>query len=51
MTTDYKKLSRNATLLQYELMDIDNYSEEAYQLLEKLINELDYQAEEEENEF
>lgn len=46
MTTNYKKLSKKVTLLQHELMDIDNYSEEAYQLLEKLIDELDYQSEE-----
>ena len=44
--TNYAKLSKQVTLLQHELMEIDNYSEEAYQLLEQLIDELDYQAEE-----
>lgn len=47
MTANYKELLRGARLLQYELIDMDNYSEEAYQLLEKLIDELDRQAEEE----
>lgn len=46
MTTNYKKLSKKAELLQDELMEIENYSEEAYQLLSKLIEELDYQLEE-----
>lgn len=46
MTTNYEKLSKKAELLQDELMEIENYSEEAYQLLSKLIEELDYQAEE-----
>ena len=44
--TTYEKLSKQITSLQWELMEIENYSEEAYQLLEKLIDELDYQAEE-----
>ena len=51
MTTTYNELLGTAKLLRRGLMDIDSYSEEAYQLLEKLIDELDYQAEEEENEF
>ena len=42
MSTNYEKLSKQVTQLQRELMDIDSYSEEAYQLFEKLINELDY---------
>ena len=46
MTANYEKLSKQITLLQRELMDINDYSEEAYQLFEKLINELDYQSEE-----
>lgn len=42
MTANYEKLLKQITLLQSELMEIDNYSEEAYQLMEQLIDELDY---------
>ena len=44
MTANYAKLLKQITLLQSELMEIDNYSEKAYQLMEKLIDELDYQS-------
>lgn len=43
---NYEKLLKKVDRLQNELMEIDGYSEEAYQLLEKLIDELDYQVEE-----
>ena len=49
--TTYEKLSKQTTHLQHKLMEIDNYSEEAYQLLEQLIDELDYQAEELKGDF
>lgn len=46
MTANYAKLLKQITLMQSELMEIDNYSEKAYQLMEQLIDELDYQSEE-----
>ena len=51
MRTTYNELLGTAKLLWRGLMDIENYSEEAYQLLAQLIYELDYQVGEEENEF
>ena len=37
----YKKLLRRVELLQSDLMDIDDYSEEVYQAFERLIEELE----------
>ena len=44
--TKKEKLSKQIVSLQHELMNIENYSEEAYKLFEKLIDELDCQADE-----
>ena len=37
----YEKLSDAIQSLQFELMEIDNYSEEVYQAFENLLDELD----------
>lgn len=42
----YKKLLRRVELLQSDLMDIDDYSEEVYQAFERLIEELEEVTEE-----
>lgn len=44
----YERLLKQAQSLQYELMDIENYSEEVYQAFQKVIDELEYTVEEEE---
>lgn len=38
----YIQLQKKATDLKHELMDIDEYSEEIYQAVDNLIDELDY---------
>lgn len=43
---EYKKLLRRVELLQSDLMDIDDYSEEVYQAFERLIEELEEVTEE-----
>ena len=42
----YKKLLRRVELLQSDLMDIEDYSEEVYQAFERLIEELEEVTEE-----
>lgn len=42
----YKKLLKEIELLQSDLMDIDDYSEEVYQAFERLIEELEEVTEE-----
>ena len=43
---EYKKLLRRVELLQSDLMDIEDYSEEVYQAFERLIEELEEVTEE-----
>lgn len=43
---EYNKLLRQVELLQSDLMDIDDYSEEVYQAFERLIEELQEVTEE-----
>lgn len=42
----YKKLLKRVELLQSDLMDIEDYSEEVYQAFERLIEELEEVTEE-----
>lgn len=42
----YNKLLKRVELLQSDLMDIDDYSEEVYQAFERLIEELEEVTEE-----
>ncbi len=43
---EYKKLLKRVELLQSDLMDIEDYSEEVYQAFERLIEELEEVTEE-----
>lgn len=43
---EYKKLLKRVELLQSDLMDINDYSEEVYQAFERLIEELEEVTEE-----
>lgn len=42
----YERLLKEVELLQNNLMDIEDYSEEVYQAFQKVIDELEYQIEE-----
>lgn len=43
---EYKKLLKRVELLQSDLMDIEDYSEEVYQAFQRLIEELEEVTEE-----
>ncbi|WP_336682868.1 hypothetical protein [Enterococcus casseliflavus] len=44
----YEKILKQVELLQSDLMDIDDYSEEVYQAFKKLVETLEEQIEENE---